>query len=94
MKLLLAIVDERFQAELEALLLASGAPGYSVVPRVTGTGVSGPKLGSGAYPHTSSIVLSVLDDGHAEALAERVRAHCRDCGERAHLLTLDVTQLS
>mgnify|MGYP003701350959 CR=1 FL=1 len=61
MKLLMFIVDEEKKEELEVLLNRAGVTGYTEMPHAVGTGRSGPRLGSRAFPKTSALIFTVLE---------------------------------
>lgn len=67
MKLLMIVIDEGRKEELEVFLSRSGVVGFTEIPRVFGVGVTGPRLGSRAFPRTSAVIFSILS---AEALEE------------------------
>lgn len=93
MKLLMAIVDESHKEELEVYLQRSGVAAYTELPGATGVGVTGPRLGSGAFPKTSAVVFSVVDDGEVGRLKEGLLAFCAACGERVKLLAWEVEEV-
>ncbi len=50
MKLLMIIVDDGKKEELEVLLNRAGVAGCTEIPRATGMGTTGPRLGSRRLP--------------------------------------------
>ena len=60
MKMLMIIVDSSHKEELEVLLNRNEIVGYTEIPQVHGVGESGVRMGSRAFPKTSSIVFTVL----------------------------------
>jgi hypothetical protein len=48
--------------------------GYTEIPGVHGSGRTGPRLGSRAFPETSSILFAVVESEAVEGLVEGVRA--------------------
>jgi len=88
-KLLMAVVDEACKEELEVILTRAGVTGYTEIPHAVGMGTSGPRLGSAAFPKTSAIVLTFVEDDEAAKLAATVRAQCPAAG-RVHLITWGV----
>jgi hypothetical protein len=91
-KLLMALVDETCKEELEIILTRAGVSGYTEIPRAVGMGTSGPRLGSAAFPRTSAIVLTLVEDHDAARVAAAVRAECPARG-RVHLITWSVESL-
>ncbi|HPW55053.1 MAG: hypothetical protein KA072_05645 [Thermoanaerobaculaceae bacterium] len=82
MKLLMMIVDEARKEELEVFLHRAGVEGYTEVPHALGLGSTGQRLGSRAYPKTSAIIFTLVEEDRVEALRAQVRAYCADCGEK------------
>jgi hypothetical protein len=93
MKLLMMIVDESKKEELEVLLGRVGVRGYTELPNAVGVGTSGPRLGSGAFPKTSAVVFSVVDDGAKTELVRQIREYCTECGEKLRMIAWDVEEL-
>ena len=89
MKLLMALVDESCKEELEILLTRAGVAGFTEIQRAAGMGTSGPRLGSAAFPKTSAIVLTFVEDADVARVAAAVRAGCPEKG-RLHLFTWGV----
>jgi hypothetical protein len=91
-KLLMALIDEGCKEELEVVLTRAGVAGYTEIPHAIGMGTSGLRLGSAAFPRTSAIVLTFVEDGDAGRVAAAVRAQCPAKG-RVHLVTWGVEAL-
>ncbi len=92
MKLLMALIDEGCKEELEVILTRAGVPGYTEIPHAVGMGTSGPRLGSAAFPKTSAIVLTFVEEADVERVAAAIRAQCPAKG-RVHLITWGVETL-
>jgi hypothetical protein len=92
-KLLLVIVDESHKEELETLLQKVGAAGYTEIPHAVGVGMTGPRMGSRAFPKTSAVIFSALEDGVLERLRDEVRAYCHECGERIKMIAWDAEEI-
>lgn len=88
------LVDEAHKEELEVALRHAGVTGYSEIPGVTGFGTTGPRLGSGPFPRTSAMILSVVADEAVVPLAAALRERCRECGERFKLITWGVEEIA
>ena len=82
MKLLMMIIDETHKEELEVLLQRAGVEGYTEIPHAFGLGTTGQRLGSRAYPKTSAIIFTLVEEERLQALRDQVRAYCHDCGEK------------
>jgi hypothetical protein len=85
MEMLMIIVASSVREELEVFLTKEGVQGYSEIPEVHGVGQSGPRMGSAAYPATSSMIFAIVDPSLIETLAARLKAYCSECHERIHL---------
>jgi hypothetical protein len=90
MKLLMLIVDEAKKEELEVLLNRAGVIGYTEIPHAVGVGKTGPRLGSGAFPNTSAIIFTVLDEPALAQLVADIKAYCRECDERLKMIVWGV----
>jgi len=85
----MVVVDEGCKEELEVVLTRAGVSGYTEIPRAVGMGTSGPRLGSAAFPRTSAIILTFVEDDEAPKVAAAIRAQCPAAG-RAHVITWGV----
>ena len=92
MKLLMALIDEGCVEELEVVLKRAGVSGYTEIPGAVGMGTSGPRLGSAAFPKTSAVVLTFLEDADVARVAAAVHGQCPAKG-RVHLVTWGVETL-
>jgi hypothetical protein len=61
MRLMLIVVDSSVRDEVEVLLRKAGAHGFTEFAASAGWGASGLRLGSGAYPGSSVVLLTALD---------------------------------
>jgi hypothetical protein len=69
LRLMLIVVDTAIRGEVEVLLRKAGAHGFTEISAAAGWGETGMRLGSGAFPGTSTVLMTVLD----RADEERVR---------------------
>lgn len=93
MKMLMVIVDESKTEELEVFLERSGVVGYTEISHAAGMGTSGLRLGSSAFPRTSSIVFSMLDEEALQQLVAGVDEFCAGCGEKLRMVSWDLDVL-
>lgn len=93
MKLLMIIADEEHKEELEVFLHRSGVQGYSEIPHVTGLGLTGPRLGSGAFPKTSAMILSIIAPEVLAGLRDALEEFCNKCGGRVRMISWDVEEI-
>jgi hypothetical protein len=73
MKLLMIFVDADRAADVERLLEESGVPGYTEVPNALGKGRTGRKLGTRAFPGSSTLYFVGLPDGECHGLCDELR---------------------
>lgn len=93
MKLLLAVVEGSHKEEIETLLQRAGASGYTEIPNALGVGMTGPRLGSRAFPKTSAVIFSAMEDDALVRLREEIRTYCESCGERVKLFALSAEEV-
>ena len=93
MKMLLVIVEESHKEELETILHRVGASGYTEIPSALGVGMTGPRLGSRAFPKTSAVIFSAMEDDALFRLREEIRTYCASCGERVKLFALSAEEV-
>jgi hypothetical protein len=93
MKLLMMIIDEAHKEELEILLQRAGVEGYTEIPHAFGLGTTGQRLGSRAYPKTSAVIFTLVEEERVEALREQVLAYCHDCGEKLKMLVWNAEEV-
>ncbi|MEJ2189191.1 MAG: hypothetical protein P8Y93_07180 [Acidobacteriota bacterium] len=93
MKLLMIIVDSDCREELEVLFKHHGVTGYSEIPNAHGVGQSGIRMGSGAYPRTSSIFFTVVDPDKVTPLKEGLCAYCDACDRNMKMIQWSVEEV-
>jgi len=91
--MVMLVVDDARKEELEVVLEEAGIAGFTELSRASGRGQTGPRLGSRAFPRTSAVVFSILDDASLQGLADRLRTFCADCGERLKMVSWEVEEL-
>jgi hypothetical protein len=91
--MVMIVVDQARREQLEIALESAGVRGYTELSPATGAGATGLKLGSRAFPRTSAVVFSLVDEGGLAPLRARLRDFCADCGERLRLVAWDAEDL-
>jgi len=94
MKMVMIVIDEQQKEELEVFLERLGVSGYTEIQRVSGMGLSGPRLGSGAFPRTSAVVFTFLSAEALVRLKAGIDEFCAHCGERLKIVAWDVEQVA
>lgn len=85
MKLLMILVDSHHRKDVEEILDRHGVPGFSELPNVLGKGQTGRKLGSRAFPGSSTLYFTVVDRGLCEPLCGELRALSEKAGKEEGL---------
>jgi hypothetical protein len=80
MKLLLIFVDGDHAKDVERILDEHGAPGYSAFPNVLGKGKTGRKLGTRAFPGSSTLYFVGIGDDGCQGLCDRLKELQRKAG--------------
>lgn len=93
MKMVMIVIDETKREELEVFLNRIGAQGYTEISHAAGVGTTGPRLGSRAFPKTSAVVFSVLDEKALSALRAGVDEFCTTCGEKLKMYAWEVEEV-
>lgn len=81
MKLALLVFNFIHDDGIRSLLQSLNVPGFTEIPQVYGTGESGKRFGTHAFPGHDTLIFSVLADNQAETLAdalERIKARLGD----------------
>ncbi len=93
MRMLMIVVDDGKKEELEVLLRKSGVTGWTEIAGASGMGTTGPRLGSAAFPKTSAVLFTIVEDERARTLAEEIKSYCTECGERLRIASWAVEEL-
>ena len=93
MKLLMIIVESAYKEELEVLLNRHHLVGYTEIPQVHGKGASGVRMGSRAFPQTSSIMFTVIPEDQVDKLMDDIRNYCEACMKRMKMIVWSVEQM-
>ena len=93
MQMLMIVVESSHRDRVEAALAARHVRGLTEIPTVYGMGQSGPRLGSRAFPESSSIIFTVVEDGKAEELVAAIDSSCADCRAAMHMIVWGVDRM-
>lgn len=94
MKLLMIVIDERKKEDLEVYLSRSGVVGFTEIPRAVGVGLTGPRLGSRAFPETSAVIFTILTAEAIAGLRKGIEEFCAECGESLKMVSWDVEEVA
>jgi len=90
MKLVMIITESQFKEELEVLLSQHGIDGFTEFPQVHGKGESGLRMGSGAYPKTSTVILTIVPAAKIEEFKHDIECLCDEaCISRTRMIAWD-----
>lgn len=93
MKMLMIIVESRYKERLEATLSERRVVGYTEIPTVYGSGTTGMRLGSSAFPETSSIIFTVVEEPKVQELLDAIDESCAECRQAMRMLVWGVEQM-
>ncbi len=94
MKLVMMIVESSHKEELEVLINRNDIVGYTEIPEVLGAGESGFRMGSAAFPKTSSIIFTIVAAGKLRALVDDIKSSCGDaCGKTLKVVVWGIEEL-
>ncbi len=93
MQMLMMIVDSRHREKIESALSDQHVLGYTEIPTVYGSGRTGPRLGSRAYPTESSIIFTVVDEAKVRGLLDAIDASCGECRSSMHTIVWKVDRM-
>ena len=85
MKLLLIVVDSNHRDDVEKILEAKAVSGYSEVPTVLGKGMTGKKMGSRAFPGSSTLYFTAIMPDQCESLCGAFKALRDEAGREEGL---------
>lgn len=72
MKMVLMIVDAGHADDIKQMMQDCEVPGYSELPEVLGKGSTGKKLGSRAFPGSSTLFMVALDQDCVDQLKQKL----------------------
>jgi uncharacterized protein YaaQ len=93
MQMLMIVVESTHKERVEAALTGNHVLGYTEIPTVYGMGRSGMRLGSRAFPESSSILFSVVEDGKADELLATLDQSCADCRSAMRMIVWKVDRM-
>jgi hypothetical protein len=90
MKMLMVLVPSDCLADVQEVLDRHEIHAYTEFPNVLGSGKSGRKLGTRAFPGTSSLLLAVVPEIEANRLIAAVRGYAEvaACREEIRMFTV------
>lgn len=93
MKMLMLIVPSESRDRIESALTSEEVAGYTEIAGAYGRGMSGLRLGSRAFPGTSSLILTMLEENRVEPLLQALRTTCPECAGAMHAVVWGVERL-
>ena len=93
MQMLMMIVEQEHREKIEAALSDHRVLGYTEIPTVYGTGTTGPRLGSRAFPETSSIIFTVAEKSKVQELLDAINTSCSECKEGMRTIVWKVDRM-
>ncbi len=83
MKLVLIVFNFIYDEPIRAIIERIRVPGFTEVHRVFGTGESGKRFGTHAFPGHDTMLLTVLSEAQVDPLLEELRQFKQGLAERA-----------
>jgi nitrogen regulatory protein PII len=96
MKMVLMIVDAGQAEDVKDMLRNCDVPGYSEIPNVLGMGTTGKKLGSRAFPGSSTLFMVAIEQHCVDMLTEKLAALREENGSSEGLkaFSFDIQELT
>jgi hypothetical protein len=83
MKLILVVFNFIYDEPVRAIIERLKVPGFTEVPRVFGTGESGKRFGTHAFPGHDTMLFTVVEDAQAETVLAELSALKQAQADRA-----------
>ena len=93
MQMLMIVVASSHKDRVEAALSERHVLGYTELPTVYGMGQTGMRLGSRAFPETSSIIFTVLENEKVDDLLRAIDESCADCRQAMRMIVWNVDRM-
>ncbi len=95
LKMIVVFVDADSMSQVERLFEECDVPGYSEIPNVLGKGETGKKFGTRAFPGSSTLLLTVIDETCEEPLKMKLQElrDTEDPIESIKVYSLDTEEL-
>lgn len=93
MQMLMLIVKSEHKDKVEAALSERRVLGYTEIPTVYGLGSTGPRLGSRAFPETSSIILTACEREKVDDLIAAIDDSCAECRAAMRMVVWDISRM-
>jgi len=90
MKLLMLIVPSEQRDQIESALASRDVLGYTEIAGVFGRGQTGLRLGSRAFPDTSSLILTLVEEDRIDPLLAALTESCPSCAGAMHAVVWGV----
>ena len=93
MQMLMLIVKSEHKERVETALSEHRVIGYTEIPTVYGLGSTGPRLGSRAFPETSSIILTACEKEKVDDLIAAIDESCAECRAAMRMIIWDIARM-
>lgn len=93
MQMLMMIVESEHREKIESALSEHRVLGYTEIPTVYGTGKTGPRLGSRAFPEQSSIIFTVIEEAKVQELLDAIDSSCSECRAGMRMIVWKVDRM-
>jgi len=79
MRLMMVLTPSDCLSDVQTLLDEYDIHAYTEIPNVLGTGESGRKMGTRAFPGTTSMILAIVSKEEGERLVAAVKGYGEEC---------------
>jgi hypothetical protein len=93
LQMLMIVVESTHKEKVETALTDRRVLGYTEIPTVYGSGRTGMRLGSRAFPETSSIIFTVVEQGKVDELLAAIDSSCADCRQAMRMIVWNVDRM-
>ena len=93
MQMLMIVVESSHKDKVESALTEHRVLGYTEIPTVYGMGQTGIRLGSRAFPETSSIIFTVVEKDKVDELLAAIDSSCADCRQAMRMIVWGVERM-
>ena len=93
LQMLMMIVESQHRERIEMALTDHRVLGYTEIPTVYGTGRTGLRLGSRAFPEHSSIIFTVIEETKLQELLDFIDDSCSECRAGMHIIVWKVDRM-
>jgi hypothetical protein len=93
LNMLMIVAESEHRERIESALVDHEALGFTEIPTVYGSGRTGPRLGSRAFPGQSSIIFTVGEEEKVSELIDAIHRSCAECRDGMRMVLWKVDRM-